>query len=263
LHADLEQQAADLGVAGSVHFVAGVPTDDVPGVLAEHDLLVHLADVETFGMTMVEAVISGVPVLATRSGGPEETLAQAAALHAARFVPRRPSRELVAQHYRSLRRDVPDADWLTIRRLLEYRYAPATIGRELVRHLDGASDGVSAVPWGRTLGISVGGKATSTLQPLLDQLASVGSRTEVVDLGARPHWASRHPRSLAARVQQLVANEHPDLLVVDEFVSAALPTVRAGLPPTVSVSQPARLWRHLSQLLGDKPGLTPLTVDGA
>jgi len=43
--------------------------------LHEHDLLVHPSKSETFGMTTVEAVAAGMPVLVTRCGGPEETLA--------------------------------------------------------------------------------------------------------------------------------------------------------------------------------------------
>lgn len=43
--------------------------------MREHDLLVHPSRYETFGMTVVEAVAAGMPVLVTRCGGPEQTLA--------------------------------------------------------------------------------------------------------------------------------------------------------------------------------------------
>ena len=43
--------------------------------MREHDLLVHPSRWESFGMTVVEAVAAGMPVLVTRCGGPEETLA--------------------------------------------------------------------------------------------------------------------------------------------------------------------------------------------
>jgi glycogen(starch) synthase len=67
--------AAELGVAGRVRLLPPVPPDAVPGLLHRHDLLVHPSSWETFGMTVIEAVAAGTPVLATRCGGPEETLA--------------------------------------------------------------------------------------------------------------------------------------------------------------------------------------------
>ncbi|WP_051940351.1 glycosyltransferase family 4 protein [Phaeacidiphilus oryzae] len=67
--------AGELGVAGRVELLPPVPPQAVPGLLHRHDLLVHPSSWETFGMTVIEAVAAGTPVLATRCGGPEETLA--------------------------------------------------------------------------------------------------------------------------------------------------------------------------------------------
>ena len=43
-------------------------------LLHGHDVLVHASRRETFGMTVVEAVATGMPVLVARSHGPAETL---------------------------------------------------------------------------------------------------------------------------------------------------------------------------------------------
>lgn len=72
---DLLERAAELGVADRVSLRGAVPHEEVQAAMAEHDLLVHLSERETFGMTLVEAVSTGLPVLATRSGGPQETMA--------------------------------------------------------------------------------------------------------------------------------------------------------------------------------------------
>jgi glycosyltransferase involved in cell wall biosynthesis len=57
----LEQQLTFLGFR-----------DDVWGLVGALDLLVNTSDTEGFSLTTVQALAAGTPVLATRSGGPEE-----------------------------------------------------------------------------------------------------------------------------------------------------------------------------------------------
>ncbi|PZA00694.1 glycosyltransferase family 4 protein [Gammaproteobacteria bacterium 2W06] len=67
----LEQQATQLGIASRVHFLGAVPPDDVPKLLAQVDTMVVASHYETFGVVAAEALMAGVPVIATRCGGPE------------------------------------------------------------------------------------------------------------------------------------------------------------------------------------------------
>ena len=71
----LTARAAELGLAGRIALHDAVPPHRVFEFLHAHDLLVHPSKSETFGMTTVEAVGSGMPVLVTKCGGPQETLA--------------------------------------------------------------------------------------------------------------------------------------------------------------------------------------------
>lgn len=71
----LTERAAELGVADAVTFTGAVPPDEALRLMSAHDLLVHPSRMETFGVTVVEALAAGMPVLVTRCGGPEETLA--------------------------------------------------------------------------------------------------------------------------------------------------------------------------------------------
>jgi glycogen(starch) synthase len=71
----LEQRVRALGLTEAVTFIDSVPPDQALRLMREHDLLVHPSRLETFGMTIVEAIAAGMPVLVTRCGGPEKTLA--------------------------------------------------------------------------------------------------------------------------------------------------------------------------------------------
>ena len=69
----LRQLAADLDIAGRVHFDGSILSDQVPGYLRDMDALVLSSRTlpnwkEQFGRVLVEAMACGVPVIGTRSG---------------------------------------------------------------------------------------------------------------------------------------------------------------------------------------------------
>lgn len=66
----LRALAARLGIAKRVHFLGF--RDDAPTLLGRLSVLVSASKHETFGRTLIEAMAQGVPVVATKSGGPEE-----------------------------------------------------------------------------------------------------------------------------------------------------------------------------------------------
>jgi glycosyltransferase involved in cell wall biosynthesis len=70
----LREVAAAAGVADRVCLLGGVPSADVPGLLTGSDLLVTGAWYEPFGITPVEAMACGVPVVATDVGGHRDTV---------------------------------------------------------------------------------------------------------------------------------------------------------------------------------------------
>lgn len=71
----LERRAAELGVAGRVTFAGWAPADEVAATLAAADVVAAPSKqapdgwVEAQGLTVVEAMAVGTPVVATRSGG--------------------------------------------------------------------------------------------------------------------------------------------------------------------------------------------------
>ena len=126
LEDSLRARTAALGLSDRVHFVASVTHDQVPALLREHDLLVHASSTETFGMTVVEAVASGLPVLVTASGGPGETLAGIEGI-AGEIVPVADGIVELVAGYRRLAARLDELDPAAARASIEARYGPAAV----------------------------------------------------------------------------------------------------------------------------------------
>lgn len=68
----LHVRAEEMGLLGQIHFSAY--RDDVPGILGETLILAHSAHQEPLGRVLLEAQISGVPVVAMEVGGNGEVV---------------------------------------------------------------------------------------------------------------------------------------------------------------------------------------------
>jgi teichuronic acid biosynthesis glycosyltransferase TuaC len=69
---ELRARAHASGLGARVVFLGALSRSEVAAVLQRADLLVSSSDSETFGVVLIEALASGVPVIATRSGGPDD-----------------------------------------------------------------------------------------------------------------------------------------------------------------------------------------------
>lgn len=72
LAAELRQAIADQGLAGHVTLMGFV--DDLPAQLGALDLLVHPADMEGLGVSLLQASAARVPIIASRAGGMPEAV---------------------------------------------------------------------------------------------------------------------------------------------------------------------------------------------
>lgn len=70
LYAELLSLRASSGVEATVHFLGF--REDASEVLAQSDIFLLPSTSEGFSISTIEAMATGVPVIATRSGGPEE-----------------------------------------------------------------------------------------------------------------------------------------------------------------------------------------------
>ena len=68
----LKRLTQDLSVADHVEFAGQLTRKEVRSALWDADAFVHPSFEETFGVVLIEAMATGVPVLATACGGPEE-----------------------------------------------------------------------------------------------------------------------------------------------------------------------------------------------
>jgi glycosyltransferase involved in cell wall biosynthesis len=72
LRTEHERTTRELGLFDRIVFHGHRSPEEVAGLMREADFLVSPSLVETFSVVAAEALASGIPVLATRSGGPEE-----------------------------------------------------------------------------------------------------------------------------------------------------------------------------------------------
>lgn len=69
---DLRRLVGELGLGGSVEFLGFVPDDALPGLYARAAVFAMPSVYEGFGLVMLEAMASGLPVVAFRTGGAPE-----------------------------------------------------------------------------------------------------------------------------------------------------------------------------------------------
>jgi len=62
----LQSLASDLGVTDSLHLLGH--RDDVPTLMSAADVLVHPSTSEAFGIVLIEAMMQGTPIIASRAG---------------------------------------------------------------------------------------------------------------------------------------------------------------------------------------------------
>jgi hypothetical protein len=130
---------AELGVGASVRILDPVAPHLVPAIIAQHDLLVHPSRHETFGMTPVEALATGTPVLVARYAAAEEVLSGVEKEAGGLFDIGDGADEIV-EGYRELRDRWHAIDPLAAREVMAARYGSAAVAARLEALYDGAPE---------------------------------------------------------------------------------------------------------------------------
>ena len=74
LREQLEKQVQKSGLSESVTFLGRVSRDKIVQEMQEANCFILASSYEAFGVVLIEAMSTGLPVIATRSGGPEKIL---------------------------------------------------------------------------------------------------------------------------------------------------------------------------------------------
>lgn len=73
---DFKRSADELGIGMNCKFYGEIPRDKITEFYSGIDLFVLPSRYETFGIVLIEAMSCGIPVIATRCGGPEDIITQ-------------------------------------------------------------------------------------------------------------------------------------------------------------------------------------------
>ena len=215
LQAALEARIAELGLGERIALRPAVPPDEVTALMHEHDLLVHASRVETFGMTVVEAVATGTPVLVARSQGPRETL-EGLEDRVGVLIEPTDDPDIIAAGYRSLRARLDALDLPGARAELMARYgfeAVAARLREVYTSIGVPPEAPGRVepqqpspdvPADRVVVVNVDPQRADRTRTLVDRLVDRGMG---VDLITVQPWSARHPANGRVRVHELGAAE--------------------------------------------------------
>ncbi|WP_421911081.1 glycosyltransferase [Marinobacter sp.] len=131
IRSELERLAYKLGVTSKVRFLGLVRPDDVPALLKEVDVMVISSHYETFGVVAAEALMAGLPVIATRCGGPECIVARGDGLL---VPPKNP--EALAEAMVEVGRNLESYDPAKLSTRAKERFSGPAIAKQLTREYE-------------------------------------------------------------------------------------------------------------------------------
>lgn len=141
LETELRDRAAAAGVGDRVRLLGNVGHAEFLAALPDYDVLLAPSTRETFHLVVPEAVAAGLPVVVTRSGGPEEALAGVVD-RVGRFLDVADDPDGIVDAVRDLEAGLSTLDLPGARAELDARYGPDAVTRELA-HLYGVAEEVS------------------------------------------------------------------------------------------------------------------------
>lgn len=110
-----------------VHLMGAVERNEVALALRKADCFILLSNSETFGVAYIEALASGIPVIATRCGGPEEFMEEQYGL-----LIDKGSIEQAEDAMLYMCKNIRDYNGIAISDQIRKRFSPETIAKQLM-----------------------------------------------------------------------------------------------------------------------------------
>jgi len=225
--------ADELGVGDALRLLGRVDPDAVPEVYRDADVLVHLSVSETFGLTAVEALAAGLPVVATATRGAQRNLDVAQDLWMAWLVTVGDDVDDVLAAVEGLEARHRSARPALVRDDLALRFGPATVGARLGRALRGEPEPEPAADAPVVVSIALHRAAVPAATRVVRDAARRGARAYLVTDGAHAvdvddrvtvlDVSPRRYRVLTHRLERWTVDGVPRVLL-----AAARPVARAA-----------------------------------
>lgn len=257
----LDARITELGLGSRITRLPAVPPDAVTALMHEHDVLVHASRLETFGMTVVEAIATGTPVLVAGSQGPRETLA-GLEHRAGLLIEPSDDPEVIVEGFRTLRARLDTLDLLGARAELSARYGFRAVAARLHEAYtpvgtpaDAAlpdcatvADAPSRASADRVVVVTINPLQADRTRALVDQLTRRGFGVDLIT--AQP-WAVR--RDDPVRVHELGTHESGKMLLrLERLLLFAVPvavlSVMQRLAARVSAPRPEAVVRFVRRV---------------
>lgn len=123
----LMAQARELGIDRQVEFAGALSRQGVRDLLGRSDAFVLPSRYETFGVVLIEALACGLPLVATRCGGPEDVVSPECGI-----LVEPGDTAAMANAMRSLRENAAAVDRAALRNLARERYGASAIARRWI-----------------------------------------------------------------------------------------------------------------------------------
>lgn len=231
LDEELRARGAELELGDRFRILAPVAPEAVGTLMHEYDLLVHASKRETFGMTIVEAIATGLPVLTTRSGGPDETMAGIESMVGA-LVDVSDDPAVIVDAYWQLRDRADELDLPGARKILEGRYGREAVAKQLLDVYNGALPPVPELP------VAAEAQESKALAAVARAKEAAGEAAEPVGRAVVLALTPGKPRRIANFANDLVDR---------------------GVEVTLVTAQSTRQWARM----GLGPGVPVLSIEDA
>ncbi|MFE5670885.1 glycosyltransferase family 4 protein [Agromyces sp. NPDC056523] len=215
--------AREAGVSDRLHIAGVLGHRELLAALPGHDVLFAPSTYETFHLAVPEAVAAGVPVIVSRSGGPEEALAGVED-QVGRFVDVEERPDQLIDAWRDLSDGIARLDLDAARSTLDARY-----GLEAVRRRLAHAYGVSDASTGDAAAEPV---VATAVQPAADATPE----PERIVLAALSGWRRGHVEAELDAIHRLGATAQ--VITADPTIASLATEPTAGGSGTVAVVAP-------------------------